>query len=364
MTLAPGAELELSIEALAAGGDGVAHCDGLAVFVARSAPGDRVRARVTEARRRFARAEIVELLAPGPARREAPCPYYQRCGGCAWLHVDDAEQSRARVAIARAALERIGGRADLPEIEVVTSPRALGYRARARVAYAKGRVGFRARGSHEIVDVERCAVLDAETQRELDRLRAARPSGAGEVELRGFGSAVDLAGKRLEAPPSAFFQANRALWERWQDVVVDACGHGALAVELYCGVGFYTARLCASYSRVIAVERSEAGAASAARNTRAEVTAQDADTWAPQHLAQLQPELVLLNPPRVGCHINVSDALRASGAERIVYVSCDPATCARDLARIGPQFRLLRLVSLDALPQTPHVELVAVLERD
>jgi 23S rRNA (uracil1939-C5)-methyltransferase len=332
------------------------------VFVPRTAPGERVRARVTLLKPRFARAELAEILAPGPARRAAACPYYERCGGCSWLHLDEAEQSRARVAIARAALERIAGRSDLPEIEVVASPRALGYRARARVAYAKGRVGFRARASHEIVDVERCAVLDAETQRQLTRLRESRPRGAGEVEIRGFDERVEVAGTTLEIEPGAFFQANRSLWEPWQDVVLDACGRGELAVELYCGVGFYTARLVERFARVIALERSLAAAASAARNTSAEILSEDADSWAPENLARLQPELVLVNPPRVGCHKNVSDALRECGARRIVYVSCEPATFARDLARIGERFRVARLVSLDALPQTHHVEIVATLE--
>ncbi len=364
MSVAPGAELELAIEALAAGGDGIAHSGGLTVFVARATPGDRVRARVSEVRRRFARAEIAEILVAGPARREAPCPYYARCGGCSWLHVDEAEQSRAHIAIARAALERIGGRVDLPEIEVVASPHALGYRARARIAHAGGRVGFRARASHEIVDVERCAVLDAETQGALTRLRESRPSGAGEVEIRGFGADVEVAGKRLEIDAGAFFQANRALWERWLEVVLDACGRGALAVELYCGVGFYTARLVERFARVVALERSPAAAANAARNASAEVIAEPAELWAPRNLARLRPELVLLNPPRVGCHQSVSDALRECGARRIVYVSCEPATLARDLARIGPQYGLRRLVSLDALPQTHHVEIVASLERD
>ena len=364
MSLAPGAEVELAIEALAAGGDGVARREGVTVFVARAAPGDRVRARVREVRRRFARAEIAEILSPGPMRREAPCPYYSRCGGCSWLHVDEAEQTRARIAIARAALERIGGRSDLPEIEVVRSPRALGYRARARVAHGGGRVGFRARASHEIVDVERCAVLDAETQAALTRLRESRPAGVGEVEIRGFGTHVEVGGKSLEIGAGAFFQANRALWERWLEVVLDACGRGALAVELYCGVGFYTARLIERFARVVALERSPAAAASAARNSTAEVIAEAAELWAPRGLVRLRPELVLLNPPRVGCHQNVSDALRDCGAERIVYVSCEPATLARDLARFGPQFRLRRLVLLDALPQTHHVELVVLLERD
>jgi len=364
LTLAPGAELELAIERLAAGGDGVGRSDGLAVFVPRAAPGDRVRARVTEARPRFARAEIAEILAPGPSRREAPCPYYARCGGCSWLHLDEAEQIRARVEIARAALERIARRAELPEIEVVRSPRALGYRARARIAYAGGRIGFRARASHEVVDVERCAVLEPETQAALERLRERRPAGAGEVEIRGFETSVELAGKRLAIPPGAFFQANRALWERWLEVVLEACGRGELAVELYCGVGFYTAALAERFTRVVALEGFPAAAESAARNAAAEVLGEPVERWAPRNLARLRPELVLLNPPRVGCHQNVSDAIRSCGARRVVYVSCDPATLARDLARIGPRFRIARLVLLDALPQTHHVELVASLEVD
>ncbi|MFI5315272.1 MAG: class I SAM-dependent RNA methyltransferase [Myxococcota bacterium] len=362
MTLAPGAELELAIERLAAGGDGVAHSDGLTVFVPRSAPGDRLRVRVSEARPRFARAELVEILSPGPARRAAPCPYYGRCGGCSWLHLDEAEQLRARVGIARAALERIARRAQLPEIEVVASPRALGYRARARVAHAGERVGFRARASHDVVDVATCAVLDPATQAELTRLRESRLSGEGEIEIRGVGASVELAGKRLEIGPGAFFQANRSLWERWQAVVLEACGAGGLAIELYCGVGFYTVGLAQRFARVVAVERSPAAAASAARNAAAEVLTDAAEHWAPRNLGRLAPELVLLNPPRVGCHQTVSDAIAACGAERIVYVSCEPATLARDLARIGLGFRIARLVLLDALPQTHHVELVAVLE--
>jgi 23S rRNA (uracil1939-C5)-methyltransferase len=363
LTLVPGDELTLEIERLAAGGDGVAHADGLTVFVPRSAPGDRVRARVTESRARFARAEIVALVTPGPSRREPPCPYYGRCGGCSWLHLDEAEQLRARVEIARAALERIGGRAGLPEIEVIASPRALGYRARARVAHEAGKLGFRARASREVVDVERCAVLDPSTQAALERLRASPPRNAGETELAG---AAELAvgGRQLALAPGVFFQANAALWERWAAAVLELCGRGERAVELYCGVGFYTAGLAERFARVTALEGVREAAACAARNARAEIVCEAAERWAPRHLARSRPELVLLNPPRVGCHKNVSAALAACGAARIVYVSCEPATLARDLALVGVRFRIARLVLIDALPQTHHVELVAQLEAD
>jgi 23S rRNA (uracil1939-C5)-methyltransferase len=363
LTREVGAELELAIERLAAGGDGVAHSDGLTVFVPRSAPGDRVRARVTKLMPRFARAEIAELYEPGPARREAPCPYYGRCGGCSWLHLDEAEQLRARVSIARDALERLAGRTNLPEIEVVASPRALGYRARARVAYAKGRIGFRARGSHEIVDVERCAMLDPETERALLRLRANRPRGAGEVEIRGVDPTLEVSGVRLELGTQGFFQANRALWERWLESVLAICGRGERAVELYCGAGFYTARLTRQFARVVALEGSADAARLARRNSSAEIVAVAAEDWVPSHLAAEKPELVLLNPPRSGVHPAVAEAIGSSAAQRVVYVSCDPSTLARDLVRMGEGFRVARLVLLDALPQTHHVELVVGLER-
>jgi 23S rRNA (uracil1939-C5)-methyltransferase len=360
--LARGDVLELEIERLAAGGDGVAHADGRTVFVPLAAPGDRVRARVVAVHPRFARAEIEAVLAPGPGRREAPCPYYGRCGGCSWLHLDEAEQARARDAIVREALERIGGVAALPAFEHVASPAGLAYRSRARVAWERGRVGFRARASREVVDVERCAVLDPATETQLAHLRGKPPRGHGEREIRGYGEAVVVAGRRLAVGPSAFFQANRSLWARWQELVVDACGRGERAVELYCGVGFYTVGLVERFGSVVAVERSPAARDARLNCPGARVVEEAAESFAARELAGLAPDLVLLNPPRAGCHQTVSDALRSAMPRRVVYVSCDAATLARDVARLGKGFRIARVVVLDALPQTHHVEVVVVLE--
>ena len=361
MSAQVGALHELAIERLAAGGDGIAHVDGLTVFVARAAPGDRVRARITRVERRFARAEIEAVLTPGPARREPPCPYYGRCGGCSWLHLDEAEQSSARVAIVREALQRIAHVESLPQIEHVASPAALAYRSRARVAYERGRVGFRARASHEIVDIEQCAVLDSATETELARVRARPPRGIGELEIRGYGERLEIGGRVLAVGPSAFFQANRPLWERWQAVVVEACGRGERACELYCGVGFYTQALVSRFARVVAVERSPA-ARDARVNACAEIVEAACEDWAPRKLGAFAPELVLLNPPRTGCHQSVLDAIRVARPRSIVYVSCEASTLARDIARLGPDFRIARIIVLDALPQTHHVEVVAVLE--
>ncbi len=363
MTLGVGSEIELSIDSLAAGGDGVARCEGRVVFVARAAPGDRARVRLREVRARWARGEIVELLAPGPARRAPPCAYAERCGGCDWLHLDESAQRAARVEIAIEALRRIGGVGELPEVEQLVSPSPLGYRARARVAFESGRVGFRAWRSHEVVDVERCAVLDPPTQAALDGLRAAPPRGSGEGELRGFGGEIDVGGRSLVVGNRSFVQANSLLWQAWRGLVLECCGRGSLAVELYAGAGFYSAGLDERFERVVAIERGPA-AGDLARNARVEAVAAAAEDWAPRELARLRPELVLLNPPRAGCHRFVLGALRAAAPARIVYVSCDPATLARDVRELRHEMRVTRLVVIDALPQTHHVEILCALQVD
>jgi len=361
VTHAEGSEVELRIETLAAGGDGVGRSDGRVVFVARTAPGDRIRARLLRVHPRYAHGELISVLEPGPHRRESPCPYFGRCGGCRWLHLDDDAQEAGRTSILRDALQRIGGVKELPSIRVVRSPQPFGYRSRARVAHANGRVGFRAWHSHEVIDIERCLVLDAETQSQLNQLREHPPRAPGEIEIRGYGEKVDVAGRRLAVGPGAFFQANRLLWERWLELVSDACGRGELALELYAGVGFYTAEIERNFESVIAVEWG-ASAADARRNTRARVIQAAAETWLPQQVGLLEPDLVLMNPPRTGCDPRVMSALRALAPARVVYVSCEPSTLARDLSRLGPSFRLTGLSLLDALPQTEKVEAVATLE--
>jgi 23S rRNA (uracil1939-C5)-methyltransferase len=355
----PEERLELRIERLVGGGAGVGRtAGGLVAFVEASAPGDRVRARVIERRPRFVRAEIDELLEAGPGRRPPPCPLFLRCGGCDWLHLTEEAQVAARERILCDALSRIGRFAELPPVEHLRSPRGLAYRARARVVRDGARVGFRARRSHEVVDVEHCAVLDPGAQAQLSALREQPMPGKDEREVRGF---ADRA-LGLRVSPGAFFQANAALWQPWQDLVAEVVGSGELAVELYAGVGLYTVRLVGAFRRVIAVERGVA-ARDLEQNCSAEVIAEPAERFARERLADLRAELVLLNPPRSGCAPEVLDALAAANPPHIVYVSCDPATLARDIARFRESHALARLVSIEAMPQTHHVEALVSLRR-
>ena len=211
MELVPGQELELRIDSLSSEGDGIARSDGRVVFVPLAAPGDRLRARVRRVEPRWARAELLEVLAAGPERREPPCPYFARCGGCAWLHLSEKAQAQARIDRVREALRRIGGLPDPPPVEYLASPLALGYRARARFASDGENVGLRRRGARDVVDIERCAVLTPEAQRSLEALRRRQPP-PGEYEVRGFGPVAEVAGHGYRVGPGSFFQANAALW--------------------------------------------------------------------------------------------------------------------------------------------------------
>lgn len=371
--------LELVIERLAAGGEGVGRePGGRVVFVPQTAPGDRVRVRRVESRRRFARARVVELLEPGAGRVEPPCPVFGVCGGCSWQHLDAATQLEAKAAILRDAWVRVGRLADPGPVTVEPSPLPYGWRSRARVHVRAGRLGYRRAGSHEICATDCCPVLVPDLEAEL-AARVARPPADGELELAvGDGGSSEEPGvvlragpDRLQASPGVFFQANALLRGRLEEAVAEAAGEGDAALELFAGIGFFTVRLARRFARLVAVEgelRAVADLrANLARAGRTEVrVVEDAveRALAAALRAAEAPEVVVLDPPRTGLAPAAREALAELGARRIVYVSCDPATLARDasaLVRVGYALRSLR--GFDLFPQTAHVEALAVLER-
>jgi len=379
-----GGVIELSIGSLATGGDGVGRApDGRVVFVPLSAPGDRLRVRIIEERARFARGEIDALLEGGPDRVAPECPVFGDCGGCSWQHVRYAAQLEAKRAIVRDALARIARLERLPEIEFVASPRAYGYRSRARLLVAGGRVGFRRRRSHEVCPIARCPLLVPELDRALGALAADPPAVDGEWELA-LGEGGELRSASLADPARAarielragaerfsaslgvFAQANALLLDPLWSTVVGAVGAGALALELFAGAGFFTLGLASRFERVVAVEGDPLAARDLARNVadrRVRVIEARVESW----LAEpgLAPDAILLDPPRGGLGRGPSERLAALPARRIAYLSCDPATLARDLAAVVPHaFRVARVCGFDLFPQTPHVEALVVLDRE
>ena len=420
-----GADAVVRIDGIAAGGAGVGRLpSGQAVFVHRTAPDETVRVRVTEGRKRWARADLVELIQPSPSRRDAPCPHYARCGGCTLEHLRYDAQLRAKSEIVREALRRIGG-VEIDAPEVVPSPREFRYRNRVTFALrrlADGRViaGFHMLGhSERIVDIGADCLLPEEAVAEAWRaLReswgpgAARLPNGGALRLTlratergdvgllieggvGNGDAeallaavpglkaiwhareagtVTLAGDdtlfetwddfELGLGSSAFLQVNRDAARLLEDHVIARIGDvaGRSVVDAYCGVGFHAHRLAAAGARVTGIELD----ASAVEHARA-LAAQRGDTRSRFVAADVANELpgvlpadvVIVNPPRGGLGDAVTAALVAQPPRRLVYVSCDPATLARDASRMAPALRLEAVRCFDLFPQTSHVETVA-----
>ena len=376
------------MDRLANGGDGVGRVpDGRVAFIPFAAPGDRLRVRTTEARRRYLRASLIEIIAPGPSRVEPVCPVFGRCGGCSWQHLGYPGQLEAKARILRDALTRIGKLAAVPEqIEMRGSPEAYGYRNRARIAVEEGGVGFRRRRSHDVCATAHCPVLVSALDDTLGELASSpqAPRGdwelaagdAGEVSLlapdgRTLGEErirIRVASDVIAISAGVFSQANIALRADLADAVHQAAGEGELALELFAGAGFLTLGLARRFGRVVAVESHPLAVRDLRDNLRTagidsvEVHAAPVeDALRDASLRRLRPDVVVLDPPRTGLPRGVASAL---AADRVVYLSCDPATLARDLASLEQcGFGLTRVTGFDLFPQTPHVEALAVAER-
>lgn len=387
--LSIGDVVEVTTERLAFGGDAVARHEGLAIFVPFAAPGERLRIRITERKRNYARGVIEEILAPSPARRAPPCSYFGECGGCQLQHLSYDEQLRAKSGFVRDALARIG-RIPWDREIVIRSAAELGYRSRAQVKIESTsdqlRIGFNHAASHSVCDVESCPVLAPELDRAFQRLRSSLASSdtaieqPAEVEMALGQTGVDLepAMKGFLGAPlsqrigdmtysfsaSTFFQVNNLLLEDFaREATADYSGR--LAVDLYAGVGLFTLQLARSFDRVIGVESDSRAARFARQNisdnkvTNVEFHNARVESW----LRGLNsvPDLILLDPPRAGAAEAMDEIAKLKPA-RIAYVSCDPATLARDLRKlIDARYSLSSVVAFDLFPQTYHVETIAKL---
>ena len=396
-SLSAGDIIEVTTERLAYGGEAVARHDGLAVFVPFAAAGERLLVRIAERKKNFARGAIERILVPGDSRRDAPCPYFGECGGCQLQHITYNTQLKAKVGFVRDALERVG-RIDWPREIEIRHAAEFGYRARAqvkveRIDEASTRVGFARAGSRSVCDVTSCKILVPELDTALGSLRDAVASNRGvlqssgrlvEINIASGDDAVSfepqpgglpggvlsrrLAGFNFRFSPAAFFQVNAPMLDTLlAEAVRDESG--SLAIDLFAGVGFFTLPLARRYSRVIGIESDRRAAALAAENiaankiSNADVYQTNAATWLERLAARHSPppDLVLLDPPRTGAADTIPHIITARPA-RITYVSCDPATLARDLRKLlDAGYELTSIVALDMFPQTYHVEVVATL---
>lgn len=358
---------EITLHGWAHGGEAVGRlADGRAVFVGYAIPGETVRVAVTESRKSWARARLVEVVEASPDRVEPPCPYFgpDRCGGCRLQHIAQPRQSELVRRVLVEQLERIGRIPD-PPVEPTVEAGAYGYRTRARFAVDdRGHLGFRRAGSHEIVPIDRCLLLDAETQAARDEAGEAAP-GVAEVEVRGT-DVERVGGFSFRVSPGSFFQTNRQGAEILLRLVREAAAVevGDEALDLYAGVGLFARGLAADGASVVAVESAPAAVADARVNLDgvAEVVQAPADQAAAALArAGRQVAVTVLDPPRAGAGAEVVTTLAGITTRVIVYVACDPAALARDAkALIGAGWSLARVTPVDQFAQTAAVEAVAV----
>jgi len=373
--LTVGSRHVLSIDDIAFGGAGVGRIGGLVVFVPFVLPGEEVEAELIEVKKQYARARLLRVVRPAPQRVAPRCPYFGACGGCQYQHIDYAEQLRIKHHHVADLLERIGKRPAGLVDPVIHCPQAYGYRNRLMVrsqwnkAEQRLVIGFLRADSRLVVDVELCAIADPALQDQLRHVRAHPPPRGGlKVVLRRMPA-------DWEVPPDSFFQNNFHLLPALLDVVRERlAGSGARwLVDAYCGVGFFAIELAGVVERFVGVEYDAMAVEAARRNAarrgaaNGEFVVGDATVCLGAISARFPPEetAVIVDPPRVGCRPEAIRSLLVSGPAQILYVSCHPATLARDLNALcgGGVYELVQVTPLDMFPQTQHVECVTDLRR-
>jgi len=412
--------LSLTVERLTFGPDALAHAEGQVVFVPLAAPGDEILARVRRRERGYVRAEIVDIVRAGPDRVTPPCPVFGRCGGCQWQHVALAAQRRAKQAIVAEQLARLGGLRDVDVRPTIAPPEGLAYRGRVTLHAEGRRLGYRRARTHVLEEVAACPIAAPPVERHFPAARRwagtlrtppahvtiaesadgvvlvgtfSTPPASPDVDatealvvadasVRGAVLAHETTritvgdptvrlevepGLAIEAPADAFAQVNAAANRLLVQTVLGLGDFpaGADVLDLYCGVGNFTLPLARRGVRTLGIERDHVAVTAARANaTRLALDARFvAGTVAAELARTTEPvDGVVLDPPRAGA-ADAVPALVGRTPPRIVYVSCDPATLARDLRLLAGHGYAVRVVQpVDIFPQTFHVETVTLLE--
>jgi len=420
-------EITLEIDSLSYGPYGVGRLDGKAVMVPKTAPGDRVAARIVESKARYAIGEVLRVIEPSPLRQTPPCPFVNECGGCPWQHIRYDAQLKAKQQNVENALRRIG-RLDGFELRpIIPSPQEYRYRRRIRLQCDRaGKLGYFRPASHEVIEIDDCLIADGKltgfiaplrrwvhelvtaveyleivTGEEPDQIVVIGKSG-GEFIARDpaacdrlldaggisglvlYGpnwrktwgqatiSVIAEQGVSMKVDADVFTQVNA---EGNRKIFSQLLAAGEFqsqdrVLELYCGAGNFTLSLARRVAEVVAIEGSrlsiQSGKLSAQRNGIENIRwVCSAVPAAFSRLRQRREQFakLILDPPRAGAK-GLEAELASFGAEKILYVSCDAATLARDLGALGNHGYKLRMVQpIDLFPHSFHVESLALMTR-
>ena len=357
--------VDLKIEDIAFGGKGVARESGKAVFVPFTIDGERVSAQIVREKKQFAEAELVDLQEISPHRVKSQCPYFGRCGGCAYQHIAYEHQLAIKWRQVRDVLQRIGKIKDVPMRPIIPSPISYAYRNRITVHAQDGVIGFFQRDSHRLIDIERCPIAMDEANRALARLRTSRVRD-GHYTLR------------AESGPRVFSQTNDAVASAMRDLIAGIIPpNQELLIDAYCGAGFLAKALLAKFERVIGIDWDKFAIAAARKNASAKETyvAGDVEGVEAAVSAAFRGNLrvrtrattpekttVIVDPPATGLTNGICKTIVDVAPAKLIYVSCNPSTMARDLGELQRRFVLESVTPLDMFPQTAEIEVVAYLQ--
>ena len=406
-------EYEVNTTACVYGGDALARLpDGRAVFIPYALPDEQLQIRLVEEKERYARGEISEIIKPSPHRIEPRCPHFQECGGCHYQHIPYPEQLLIKESILLDQFRRVGKLDSAPVKPIQPSPSPWNYRNHLQFHIAEdGRLGFLKHRSNEIVTIQECH-LPEESLNEiwpsfklefipgLDRVSLRAGDGGQDAlvlfesqgqemfefsvdlplsaVLQGPGGEIVLSGDDFTVIPvldfpfvvsaGAFFQINTQVTEILVKKILEILPleSDMVCLDVYCGVGLFSAFLAPRVKKVIGIESSPSACEDYLYNLAEFENVELYDLPAEEVMPELDlsPDIILLDPPRAGLSTTVLDSVVNLGPDLIAYISCDPATLARDIQRLSKKgYALEESTPIDMFPQTYHIESLNLLQR-
>ncbi len=398
--LQAGEVINIRIEDVAFGGSGVGRVQGMAVFVPFTVTHDEVAVEITSVRKKFALGEVRRILQPSEYRVAPACRYFGRCGGCQFQHIACEQQLAIKEKQVRDIFSRLGKFPSPPVLGIIPSPGLLHYRGKADYHIrtgADGRLlslGFMQGASDSVLDIERCEIVAESINQSCQAFRAALLAGGGKYrrDRQTIWSACEegkiiavpdddavppliariVRGRSLVVPYGGFFQINTSLLDVLVEQVLklaDLTG-GETVLDAYCGVGLFSLFLAPSAKNITGIEIVGPAIQCARESLReagcgnALFLQGDVGEVMKQKFTKRgrQADVVILDPPRSGCDRQVLDAVRKTAAKKVIYISCNPTTQARDLRYlVEAGFSLECLQPLDMFPQTGHIEVIGLL---
>ncbi|MFZ0533979.1 MAG: class I SAM-dependent RNA methyltransferase, partial [Anaerolineales bacterium] len=406
--------VDVRIDNLVYGGDALGRlADGRVVFVQFANNGEMVRVRLVEDKPRHARAEMVEVLEPSPERVNPRCQHFTTCGGCHYQQMNYPNQLKVKAAILREQLERIGGLRDFPAVEIEAAPEPLYYRNHIQFHLTnEGKLGFQKAHSNQPFAIRECHLPEVTINQLWPQIEIEPISGLERVSLRlgaeedmmlilastdpqvvdfsiedvvisvvqvgPAGSMVlagsdhlvmDVLGRRFKVSAASFFQVNTL---QAQAMVKHLTGHLPLkedmtVLDVYSGVGLYSAFLAPKVKRLVGIEISPDACEDFVTNLDEfdHVELYEAPVEDVLTSINFTPDLIVMDPPRAGLGVKTIEGVLAQGAAHLAYISCDPATLARDSNQlVAGGYSLERLTLFDMFPQTYHIESISFWEKD